>query len=101
MLVTFTCSVYADITMFGNVAEQMLKMMGQSGTIPGAILAEDVPAARARLEAALAAIEEPAQQQYDEEGEPIVTVHHRALPLVELLRAAEKEEVDVTWREGT
>ena len=45
MLVTFTTDAYADITMFGDVALAMLKMMGHSTTVPGAILAADVPAA--------------------------------------------------------
>ena len=34
MLVTFTTNAYADITMFGDVALAMLKMMGHSGTVP-------------------------------------------------------------------
>ena len=55
MLVTFTCPAYADITMFGDVAIRLLKMMGHSGTVPGALLAEDVPAALQRLEAAIEA----------------------------------------------
>ncbi len=39
MLVTFTCKAYADITMFGDIALGMLRMMGHSETVPGAILA--------------------------------------------------------------
>ena len=54
MLVTFTTNAYADITLFGDVALAMLKMMGHSATVPGAILAEDVPAALSRLTAASA-----------------------------------------------
>ena len=49
MLITFKCDAYADITMFGDVARQPLKMIGNSGTVPGAILAEDVPDALDRL----------------------------------------------------
>ena len=49
MLVTFTTDAYADITMFGDVALATLKMMGHSATVPGAILAADVPAALSRL----------------------------------------------------
>ncbi|MFV1973803.1 MAG: DUF1840 domain-containing protein, partial [Thiohalobacterales bacterium] len=50
MLVTFTCSAYADITMFGDVAVQLLKMMGHSGTVPGAFRAEDIPVALEKLQ---------------------------------------------------
>jgi hypothetical protein len=53
MLVTFTTKAYADITMFGDVAIAMLKMMGHSGTVPGAIRAEEVPKALSRLTAAI------------------------------------------------
>lgn len=98
MLVTFSCPAYADITMFGNVAERLLKLMGHSGAVPGALLAEDVPAALKTLEAALAAIEEPGQTLDDADGNPVVTLHHRAMPLVDLLRAAEKAKVNVMWR---
>ena len=45
MLITFTCPVHADITMFGDVGAHLLKLMGHSGTVPGAIKAEDVYAA--------------------------------------------------------
>ena len=55
MLVTFTSKAYADITMFGDVALGMLRMMGHSETVPGAILAEDVPAALDRLKRAIEA----------------------------------------------
>ena len=53
MLVTFTTDAHADITMFGDVALTMLKMMGHSATVPGAILAADVPAALSKLTAAI------------------------------------------------
>ena len=43
---------HADITMFGDVALAMLKMMWHSATVPGAILASDVPAALSKLTAA-------------------------------------------------
>ena len=42
MIVTFKTKPYADITMFGDVAIHLLKLMGHSGTVPGAIVAEDV-----------------------------------------------------------
>ena len=42
MLVTFKTDV-GNITMLGSVALTMLKMMGHSATVPGAILAADIP----------------------------------------------------------
>jgi len=101
MLVTFTCKAYADITMFGDVALSMLKMMGHSETVPGAILAEDVPAALDRLKRAIEAAparNESREAQDDDSDEPPVSLAHRALPLIELLAAAARENCDVMWK---
>lgn len=108
MLVTFSCPAYADITMFGDVAVRLLKLMGQSGRVPGALLAEDVGAALARLEAGVAEAEQRPPEQApkdkrgdaDEEERRVVGLRHRALPLIGLLRAAQQAEVDVIWDKG-
>jgi len=100
MLVTFSCPVYANITMFGDVAIRLLKLMGHSGTVPGALLAINVQAALQRLEAAVDADEqspEPEEPAEGEDGEPAVSLSHRALPLIELLKAAVKANCDVMW----
>jgi hypothetical protein len=100
MLVTFSTPVYANITMFGDVAIRLLKLMGHSGAVPGALLAADVQPALQRLQAGVRAVtaasgpEEPAE---DEDGEPVVSLSHRALPLIELLDAAAKANRDVMW----
>lgn len=99
MLVTFSCSAYADIMMFGDVAVRLLRMMGHSETVPGAILAEDVQAALERLVAASQAeqqLPEPEKSEEDDR-EPIVSLSHRALPLIELLKAAAKKKCNVMW----
>ena len=96
MLVTFTTKAYADITMFGDVALALLKMMGHSATVPGAILAEDVPTALRKLTAAIN-VETDSVPLEDEEGQPVVSMAHRAWPLIDLLTAAEKEGSDVMW----
>jgi len=101
MLVTFTTKAYADITMFGDVAVAMLKMMGHSGTVPSAILAADVPAALNRLTTAIEAQKgkPPAEHEARDKDadEPPVSMATRALPLIELLAAATKAEEDVMW----
>jgi len=96
MLVTFTTDAYADITMFGDVALAMLKMMGHSATVPGAILAADVPAALSRLTAAIDA--EKASPPAADQDEPGGSITNRALPLISLLAAAAKTESDVMWK---
>jgi hypothetical protein len=98
MLVTFTTKAYADITMFGNVALAMLKMMGHSATVPGAILAADVPAAMGRLTAAIDAGKASSKAADADVDEPAVSMAHRALPLIALLDAAAKAEADVMWK---
>jgi len=100
MLVTFSCPAYADITMFGDVAVRLLHLMGHSGTVPSALLAEDVQAALERLEAAVEADKQllhPQNSAEEEDDEPAVTLSHRALPMIELLKAATKEKCDVMW----
>ncbi|MGH8761675.1 MAG: DUF1840 domain-containing protein [Nitrosospira sp.] len=103
MLITFKCDAYADITMFGDVAQRLLKMMGHSGTVPSAILAEDVPAALDRLKRAIAveksvATPEPSGNRPDEGmDDQAVSLAYRALPLIELLDAAAKANCNVMW----
>ena len=98
MLVTFTTKTYPDITMFGNIALTLLKMMGHSSKVPGAILAADVPRALGRLQAALDKAQEPPPEEDDDEDEPRVSLAHRALPLIELLEAAIEADANVMWR---
>ncbi len=100
MLVTFACEAHENITMFGDIAAQLLHLMGHSGTVPGAILADDVPAALEQLQNALAhkknkpATSLPAS---DDEEEPEISLSHRAVPLIGLLQAAIKNQCNVMW----
>ena len=98
MLVTFTTDAYADITMFGDVALAMLKMMGHSATVPGAILAADVPAALSKLTTAIDADKVSAPVEDEDAEEPVVSMVNRALPLIDLLAAAANADKDVMWK---
>lgn len=99
MLVTFTTDAYADITMFGDVALGLLKMMGHSKTVPGAILAADVPMALSRLKAAInAENSSPPVEKEDEDEQPMVSMADRALPLINLLTAAAEAKCNVMWK---
>jgi hypothetical protein len=97
MLVTFSCPAYADITMFGEVAMRLLKMMGHSGTVPSALLAEDVPMALERLKAAIDEEKKFHEPVEVNEDEPPVSLPHRALPLIDLLKAAANANCNVMW----
>ena len=98
MLVTFSTDAYADITLFGDVALALLKMMGHSATVPGAILAADVPAALSRLTAAIDAEKSLPPVADKDVDEPVVSMANRALPLIKLLAAAAKAESNVMWK---
>jgi hypothetical protein len=102
MLVRFD-SKAGTITMFGDVALNLLRMMGQSGSIPGAILAPDIPAAIDRLRQALAGTRAPAStpKKDDDGGETPVGMGQRAFPLIELLERAAKQDADVIWEPET
>lgn len=104
MLVTFRSKV-GDITMFGEVAVALLKLMGQSGGVPGAVLAADVPAALAALRSGLTVrggepTAEAGKAQgsaKDRDSEPPIALATRAKPLADLLERAARSRVDVTW----
>jgi len=108
MLVTFKTKAHADITMFGNIAIELLKLAGMTGNVPTAILADDVPDRLAALERALGAHHgafgdsAPASSEakgtskpHDDTAEPPVALRTRALPVLELLRAAVADHTDV------
>jgi Domain of unknown function (DUF1840) len=103
MLVKFDSKVGA-LTMFGDVAVQLLKLMGHSGTVPSAILAPDIPAALDRLKRALdlgaSLPATPTDEEDQREGRTPVSLRHRAYPLIELLERAAKNDADVMWDRG-
>jgi hypothetical protein len=110
MLITFD-SKAGRVTMFGDVAVHLLKMMGHSGTVPSALLADDVPAALQRLETALQhppPMQKTAEDEKQgdanaggEHDERPVSIGQRAFPLLQLLRNAAATKADIMWaREG-
>ena len=101
MLVKFHSDAGASVLMFGDMAVRLLKLMGMSGAVPGAVLGKDVAGALARLEAALAVHgrEVPAAPGGAEEATRI-DLATRAFSLVELLEAAAKDEADVIWEQA-
>lgn len=102
MLVRFETKAYASITMFGEVAVPLIKMMGHTGIVPGALLATDVPTALARLESAVAAhpdatLDPDGQSSRWGDTQDRVSLARRALPLLELMRAAAAQGEYVLW----
>jgi len=88
-----------NITMFGDVATTLLKMMGQSGQPEGAIRESDVPAALASLTTALDKL--PADQtntSNSSDDEPAVSLKTRASPLLKLLEQSIEKGGYVMWK---
>ncbi|MFT6771672.1 DUF1840 family protein [Congregibacter sp.] len=77
--------------------------MGRADTVPRALEAEGIPDALRLLRSGITAAEigpekEAATQTEDDAGE-FVSLHTRALPLIELLEAAYKNDVIVMWEQ--
>jgi len=106
MLVRFRSRASGNITMFGDVAVKLLKLMGRSGNVPGAIMPEDIPAALQQLKTALSEYGAETPQERTEEQEDStefidepVRLPTRAIPLIELLKSSLAEDVGVMWEE--
>jgi Domain of unknown function (DUF1840) len=97
------------LTMHGDAAIALLRAMGHSGTVPGAILAADLPAALAQLRRTLdaqAAAAPPAppppdsDDEDEQEREPPVSLRMRAVPLLEMIETAIARDSDLMWERG-
>jgi hypothetical protein len=97
MKVTFTSDAYANITMFGDNALAMLKMMGHSAKLHGTIQTGDVPLALSRLKAAMDSENTLHPTVNINTDEPEASMALRGLPLIDLLSAAAKAKGFVMW----
>jgi hypothetical protein len=108
-LVVFRSKAAGEIFMFAETARRIFEIVGRSESARGVITAEQVPDTLQRL---VAAVEQEkadikaaaaAADQKDRRGgdEPVaaapISLGQRAFPLIEMLRAAQKKKVDVTW----
>ena len=106
MIVKFSTR-FGQLTMHGEAAVALLRGMGHTGTVPGAILATDLPQALANLQRMLEVSGDttgsaPTPQGDDEddetrEREPVITLRMRAVPLLELVRTAVERGSDLMW----
>ena len=53
MPITFKSKYSPDILMLETTGRELIRLMGHSGALPGSLAADDIPAALARLEAAV------------------------------------------------
>lgn len=108
MLVRFSSTATEPLLMFGDVARQLIKMMGATGAIPGGITAADLPAAIERLRQQLAlqsapappAASQPTPNDDDRQREPPPSLAARAVPLIDLLQRAQRGDATVMWEQA-
>ena len=107
-LVVFRSKAAGEIYMFAETARRIFDILGKADTPRGVITADQVPDALTRLTAAVDAEKDAlraarkesddAERRGDEAAAArAVTLGQRAFPLIEMLRAAQKKKVDVTW----
>ncbi len=107
-LVVFRSKAAGEIFMFAETARRVFEILGRAEAPRGVIVADDVPAALAAIEAAVEA-ERERDKAADDQAEladragdgaappRAITLAQRTWPLVEMLRAARKKSVEVTW----
>lgn len=110
MLVRFHSKSSAGVLMFGDIAVALLRLMGMSGAVPGAVLARDIPEALHRLRQAVESPEgervlDPSrgnERNDDADGPeiPQVKLRTRAYPLLQMLEAAAAADCDVIWEDA-
>jgi hypothetical protein len=109
MIVNFSTR-FDRLTMFSEPALALLRMLGHSATLPGAMLAADLPTALARLRAALvlgghvpSPAPTPGPRPGDEErrdDEQLVDLSTRAIPLISMIERAIAGGSDLMWDRG-
>jgi cyclopropane-fatty-acyl-phospholipid synthase len=95
MIYEFKSRRTGSVVMTQPVAESILQVICKAPGPTGIITVDQMPAAIAALERAVAAARGPAQE--DEDGKPVIGLGQRAYPFVDLLKAALAAKVDVTW----
>jgi hypothetical protein len=108
MLITFRSQASGDVMMFGEVARQMLRIIGKEPTDKGIITVAQLPEAIAALKGAIAADkaerpERSASGRVNTETGPddgqdlFVSASQRAQPLLELFEWSLKADKPVLW----
>ena len=103
MLIRFTSDVAGHFIMLGDNALPLLRLMGMSGREQGAVSGEDLRQALQTLQAGLQRAAElaarPAQESEDDDEDVVpVSLQRRALPLLEMLQRAAREDGYVMWQ---
>lgn len=103
MLIRFSSDVAGHFIMLGDNALPLLRLMGMSGREEGAVSGEDLRQALQTLQTGLQRAAElaarPAQDNEDDDEDVVpVSLQRRALPLLEMLQRAAREDGYVMWQ---
>jgi hypothetical protein len=103
MLIKFDSEV-GSFSMDRGIAVELLRAMGHSGTVPGAMLPADIPGALERLKSlvdkapATPGRPAPKDEDQDKGADAPVSLRQRAYPLVDLLTRAAEKGKEVLWK---
>jgi hypothetical protein len=104
MLYKFKSKAAADLIMLQPNGQRVLQIIGKDGA-KGIILPEQMPAAIAALEAAIAKEEtalKAAQAEAAEKGEDLprteaISLRQRAVPFIDMLRRCHAADKEIVW----
>lgn len=102
MIYKFKSQAAADVIMLQINAEQMLRIIGKEPSVQGIVTVEQIPAAIAALESAVAAHESAqttghtATASEDVAGDGVM-LRQRAAPFIELLRSSAEAGKNMVW----
>ncbi|MBS7809078.1 DUF1840 domain-containing protein [Variovorax sp. PCZ-1] len=100
MLYKFKSKAGADVIMLEPTGRQVLGIIGKGPQAQGILLPEQMLAAKAALQAAIAQDEQAAADAEDEDEDTVrqrISLRTRAWPLVSLIERSLKEETPITW----
>ena len=96
-MIIFKTKHHADVMMLDQVAHTMIRLMGHSDVVPGALTEEELEHAYQNLSAAMKTNSAQSGDSWDNDS---VSVAHRGSPLLELLETAIRENEHVIWEKS-
>lgn len=99
MLYKFKSDASGDVIMLEATGRQVLEIMGKGIDAKGILLPEQMVAAQAALEAAIALEESSGatSDEPEEKGNKRISLRTRAWPLVLLMERSAKAKTPITW----
>jgi hypothetical protein len=100
---------HGHLIMQGEPAQALLRLGGHTGSVPGAVLASDLPGFASRLRDGLQSQgDQPSpaapqgdvqhgEREHDERREQPVSLKLRAVPLLEMIDTAIRRQSDLMW----